>query len=66
MSVNVGSSLVRDMHAHHGIANIVNHLWSGSLFVPRVFGVTKTMHAAVTWTSISVDARESVNARKVT
>ena len=27
MNVIVGPSLVRDMHALHGVANIVNHLW---------------------------------------
>jgi hypothetical protein len=35
-------------------------------FVPKGFGVTKTMHTAVTWTSISDDTRESVYATKVT
>jgi hypothetical protein len=41
-------------------------LGEGPFFLPRVFGVTKMMHAAVTWTCISVDMRESVTARKVT
>jgi hypothetical protein len=66
MNVKVGSSLVRDMHAHHGIANIINRLWLGSLFIPRIFGVTKAMHAAVNQTHISVDARESAIVRNVT
>jgi hypothetical protein len=64
MNMKVGSSLVRDMHAY-GVTIIDYPLRWRSLFVPRVFGVTKMMQAAVTRTCLCDDVRKSVNVRKV-